>query len=143
MVDTIRERIIQQFVVNAAGLSAAPVLRAQRSTGEGLDRFVTIWDGAEVLDESTFGKQWHRFLIGVEVGFNLEDDNPSVAANGVIGEIISQCMNVDRTFGGLARRLEFAGASPNYPRDGSTIIYVLVNFNVLYAHATGDPYTAV
>lgn len=141
MADTIRERIITAFAARAAILSNLPVERAQRSIGEGNERFVSIWDGDEQAQAPNYGQQVLQFSIAIESIWKHGADNPSVAANALMGEIISTMLNADRTYAGIANKTALSGASPRYPEDGSDYTTLTVIFNISYTTVMGDPYT--
>lgn len=139
MADTIREKIISAFAAKASVLSALPVLRCQRSTGESNDRFVSVWDGDDQAQDVKYNTQRMQFQIAVECIFKTA--NHSIEANALMGEIQSLYLGSDQNFGNLALKNELATASPRYPEDGSNYTTVTVIFNITYETVLGDPFT--
>lgn len=143
MTDTIREQIIAAFTDRAAALSNLPIDRATRSVGETKDRFISVWDGDDQTVELLYGQEKMRFSIALECIWQHGTENPSIAANALIGEIVTALVggNVDRTFGNLATNTARQSASPSYPTDGSTYTTLTVMFTINYTTVAGDPYT--
>jgi len=141
MPSTIRERIIQAFAANLAGLSNLPIERCQRSIGESKERFVSVWDGEDRAESDLYGIQVMQFPLAVECIWQYDDENPSASANAVMGEIIALVSSADATYGGLATDTVLSVASPNYPADGGNYVTVTVIFNISYSTVKGDPCT--
>jgi len=143
MSETIREQIIAAFTDRAAALSNLPVQRVQRSVGETKERFISVWDGADQVEEIIYGIERSRFAINLECIWQHGTDNPSTSANELIGEIITTMIGptVDKTFGGLATDITRQSATPEYPESGSEYTTTSVVFIVSYATLAGDPYT--
>lgn len=141
MADTIRERIIAAFTAQAAVLSNLSVERAQRSVGDSTERFVSVWDGDDQADTPNYGQQVMRMQIGIECIWQHGDENPSVSANVLMGEIAALMLGSDRTFGGLATSLALLRQRPEYPEDGGEYTRLTVTFSVGYTTVLGDPYT--
>jgi len=141
MADTIRERIIAAFTDKAAPLSGLPIDRATRSMGETSDRFISIWDGQDQAQAPVYGRQQMQFPIALECIWRYGSDNPSIAANALMGEIITLMMAGDTTYAGLARRTVLTAIEPSYPVDGSDYTTLTAIFTIDYAMTVGDPYT--
>lgn len=144
MADTIRERIIAAFTARAASLSNLPVQRAQRSIGDTQQRFISIWDGEDQAAAPLYGQEKINFTIAIECIWQHGEANPSIAANALMGEIITTMIGtgVDRTFGGLVDRIVRTSSSPSYPAEGNSYTTVTVIFMLSYITVAGDPYTA-
>ncbi len=143
MADTVRERIIQAFTDRAAALSSLPVERCTRSMGETKGVFISIWDGQDQDQAPLYGAQPIAFAITMECIFMHGADNPSIAANALLGEVIITLVGAatDRTFGGLATDIIKTSGTPGYPQDGSDYTTLTVNFGINYTTLLGDPYT--
>lgn len=143
MADTIRERIIQAFTDRAAALSSLPVTRAARSMDETKAIFISVWDGDDQDQAPLYGLQPIKFPIALECIWQAGQENASVAANALLGEVVVTIMgpSTDRTFGGLATGIVKTSATPAYPKDGSDYTTLTVNFVVSYTIVSGDPYT--
>ncbi len=142
MADTIRERIIQAFSDRAAALSSLPVERCTRSMGETKAVFISVWDGADQDQAPLYGLQPIVFPISLECIFMHGSDNPSIAANALLGEVITTMIgpSTDLTFGGLATGIVKNSGSPDYPQSGSDYTTLTVNFTINYTTLIGDPY---
>jgi len=143
MTDTLREQIIAAFTDRAAGLSNLPVDRCTRAISDTKERFISVWDGADQIQEITYGIERIQFLIKLECIWQHGTDNPSTSANELIGEILTTMIgpNTDLTFGGLATGITRQSATPEYPEAGSEYTTLSVIFIVSYATPVGDPYT--
>lgn len=139
MADTLREQIISAFTRRAGALSNLPVLRANRSMGETDDIFVSVWDGADQAQTMPYAVQ--RFVMPVSIECIWRTEEHSIEANAFIGVLIKQMLGEDRTFGGLANRMDLSVVSPGYPQDGSDYTTLTVIFNITYDTVIGDPYT--
>jgi len=142
MADTIREQIIQAFTTRAAALSNNTVERARRAHVENGQRNVSVWDGEDTSEGQQFGVQSLLFPIALNMQWESVA-NPSIEANALIGESVLSQISTDSTFAGLANRMEFVSATPEYPVEGSGMVSLTVIFNVYYSTARGDPFTAV
>lgn len=142
MPDTIREQIIQNVVTLCADLTTNTVDRVQRYHAVNSATNVSIWDAEDIPEPSQYGVQHAYFPITVYLQWQ-NTDNASVEANEVLGNVLSlfYAPGSDTTFGGLARRLTYAGAVPTYPEDGSNLTALEVSFNIYYATVLGDPFT--
>jgi hypothetical protein len=142
--DTVREKIITAFTQRAAPLSTLTIERARRSMNESNARFITIWDGDDQVLESGFAVQKLQFPIVIECVFKAAlNENPSVTANALIGEVIKTMFTGSHTLGGLASAINLQSTSPTYPQDGSDYITLQIAFLIIYTTVKGDPYTAL
>lgn len=142
MADTIREQIIAAFTVRAQVLSNNVVERVRRSHPEGYNRNVSIWDGEDTAEGKEFGIQKLSFPIALNMQWEVQD-NASIEANAVIGDTIQTMLSTDSTFSGLAEKMDYVSATPEYPAEGSGIVSLTVIFNIYYSTKLGDPFTAV
>ena len=142
MTDTIRERIITAFATRAAPLSALAVERAKRSIDESASIFVSIWDGEDTLVDGKYGIEKLQFPMAVECIWKTGATNASIAANALMGSIVTTMIGVgiDRTFGGLVDKIAVPTKSPQYPQDGSDYTTLTVIFLIDYQTAAGNPY---
>lgn len=144
MADTIREQIIKAFAARLAALSTVPIGRAQRNLDDGPEKFISVWDGDDTVEEENYGVTSMSFPIAVECIWRYGDTNPSIAANDQMGIIVNRMLNQDETadptYGSLAGRTELSTNSPRYPDDGEVFVAVIVVFTIYYAVATGNPY---
>jgi hypothetical protein len=142
MPDTIREQIITALAARAAVLSGRAVERAQRSMDESNQIFVSIWDGEDQLQEVKYGVEKLQFPLAVECIWKAGNANASIAANELMGEVVSAMIgpDTDRSFGGLVDQIVASTKSPQYPVDGSDYTTLTVIFLVNYTTAAGNPY---
>lgn len=143
MTDTIRERIISAFVERASALTSLEVQRVQRFHSESKELAISVWDGADQSQPPLYGQYLNQFPIAMECIWQHGEDNASVSANALIGEVTLTLIGpkVDKTFGGLATSTVRVSATPNYPDDGSDTTSLTVMFQINYTTVTGDPYT--
>ena len=140
MTDTIRERIIQAFLVKAAPLSNVEIVRARRSVGEGQERFISAWDGEDNTTDSRYGQDTMEFPMLLICEWDPGDVNPSVAVNAMMGEITSAILSTDFDLGGLVEDMARLSMTPTYPNDGSNICILTAAFRIRYKTKRGNPY---
>lgn len=142
MPDTIREQIIAAFTVRAAALTSNTIERARRAHDENGFLNVSVWDGEDAAESEQFGSQTLSFPIALNMQW-VAKENPSIEANALMGEVVKSMAGSDSEFGGLAEKMQYVSATPEYPADGSGMVSLTVIFNIFYATVKGDPFTAV
>lgn len=142
MADTIREQLIQAFTTQVQTLTTNPVIRAQRFHEIGTDKNISVWDGEDVpADTQRYGVQRNSFSIAIYAQWVVVE-NPSVDANVLLGDVITLLMNGDNlTLNGLAERMEYSGAVPDYTEEGSNLAAITITFTIHYTTVKGDPFT--
>lgn len=145
----IREQIIAALVDKLSGVPALGGAVAQRSNSE-LDPndlpAVSVWDGADAaIEQVQYGENSVTTEIGVETVHQADADYKqwSTQANTILAELIVSATGGDRTLGGLADGVRYAGTTIYYPEPGSDIIGVDIVLEVRWRHALGDPYTSL
>jgi hypothetical protein len=142
MIDTIRERIIQAFLLRAKPLSPRlPIQRALRSVNESNDRFVSVWDGDDQNMDVSYGQYNLQFVIAIELVWKPININASISANALLGEVIKTMLTGSQSFNGLATSLQYKSALIGYPKDGSGYCSLTVGFTISYTTLKDDPYT--
>ena len=142
MPSTIREQIIAAFTARAQPLASGNVQRVQRYHQNG-SRNISIWDGEETKIDAEFKQQRMQFPIALDIQWELvRNENASVSTSALIGEVVKAMLAGDRTFNGVAERLEYFSATPTYPDDGSGMVALVVIFNIIYSTKLGDPFLA-
>lgn len=140
MADTVREKIIAAFVTRCDSLSSNPVERCRRSRPSSKEPFVSVWDGPSTASGlQMVGMRSQSMQIGIEAAW-IPVDEPSIEANAMMGLIEQTILDADRTFGGLAQRIEWQRSDPGYPTDGSLVTTVHVTFLIEFYTLLDDPY---
>lgn len=142
MATTIREQIITAFALRSQPLSNSDVERVRRAKPANTERNISIWDGEDIAEEKAFGIQKLNFPIALNIQWE-PDINPSTSANALIGEVIQLMIGIDSNYLGLADKVDYISATPEYPADGSGYVSLTVIFNISYSTKIGDPFTAV
>ena len=138
MADTVREQILQAFVLK---------IGAERCVKLDSDSDLpakSVWDNGEEASKKAFGVT--EVALPLPVEYLAEVDKQtfptySAQANAMLGEIIQAATSGDNKLGGLCQSIEYAESEFIYPKDGEQEIEVYVVFNITYQFATGDPFT--
>lgn len=104
----------------------------------------SIWDGSDGnVERNRYGGMDVTTDITVETVHQADLDHHqwSTQANVILAELITTATGTDRTLGGLADDVAYAGGTIYYPEEGSDIIGVDLVLTVRWSHRIGDPYT--
>jgi len=137
---TIREELIRKFTARAQTLSPVEVKRVLRSQPEGLEKFISIWDGDEQVIGAAFGKDSNQFAIQLIAEWNTCDTNASEAVNAFMGEVITAILSPNHDMDGMADSIEKFSMIPTYPNDGSNISILSAVFLIKFKTVRGNPY---
>jgi len=148
MATPIREQILEALKAKLSGLAAFDGHDAQRANSElDIDSLpaISLWDGsdASVETDQRYGEVTVTTQVGVETVHQADADYAtwSTQANAVLAELITAATGGDRTLGGLADDVRYAGTTLYYPEPGSDIIGVDIVLEVRWRHDLGDPTT--
>ena len=151
MSDTIRERIISAIVNRCSVITVANgyntdiggnVLRAKVTLGKDEPPAAVVFPEPEESSRK-YGKQHCVMPVRVEGTAYYGSDNPSVAAERILGDLI-KCIcggTLSDVTGGLADDVEYTGGGTDeYPDAGEKLIGASAVFNIKYKTVAGDPY---
>ncbi len=148
MATPIREQILEALKAKLSGLPAFGGNAAQRANSElDIDSLpvISLWDGADgpVEHDQRYGQAVVTTQVGVETVHQADADYTtwSTQANTILADLITAATGGDRTLGGLADDVRYAGTTLYYPEPGSDIIGVDLVLEVRWRHDLGDPTT--
>lgn len=148
MATPIREQILEALAAKLSGLPEFNGHAAQRANSElDIDHLpvISLWDGSDatVEQDQRYGQAVVTTQVGVETVHQANADytNWSTQANTILSALIAGATGGDRTLGGLADDVRYAGTTIYYPEPGSDIIGVDLVLEVRWRHDLGDPTT--
>lgn len=104
----------------------------------------SIWDGSDgLVERNRYGGVSVTTELTVETVHQADRDHHqwSTQGNTILAELIATATGTDRTLGGLAEDVAYAGGTIYYPEEGSDIIGVDLVLAVRWSHRIGDPYS--
>ncbi len=143
----IREQILEALKAKLSGLPAFDGHDAQRANSElDIDTLpaISLWDGADTAEQD---QRYNQATVTTEVGVetvhraNADYATWSTQANTILAALIAGATSGDRTLGGLADGVRYAGTTIYYPEPGSDVIGVDIVLEVRWRHDLGDPTT--
>ncbi|MFW6344711.1 MAG: hypothetical protein ACOC0M_00045 [Halomonas sp.] len=148
MATPLREQILEALRQKLSGLAEFDGHAAQRANSElDIDSLpaISLWDGSDATVETDqrYGQAVVTTQVGVETVHQAAADYAtwSTQANEILAALIAGATGGDRTLGGLADDVRYAGTTIYYPEPGSDIIGVDLVLEVRWRHDLGDPTT--
>lgn len=148
MATPIREKIIEALRQKLSYLPEFNGHAAQRANSElDIDSLpvISLWDGSDatVEQDQRYGQAVVTTQVGVETVHQANADYTtwSTQANTILAALITGATGGDRTLGGLADDVRYAGTTIYYPEPGSDIIGVDLVLEVRWRHDLGAPTT--
>ncbi len=148
--NSIREQIIQSIITNLKEIKT--VNGYQTDMGKTVERARTHWEISELPVLSVFpGVESSEVVCGARintmpvaiVGNELlsAGENPSVKAEKMLADLISNILGPTFIYEGLMDRIEYISGGPeNYPEPGEEIVSVRTLFNFIYTVKNNNPY---